>query len=120
MGSRDDPVEVEGSGSDGSEDNESSGGGKDGAAKDVGSVSSAEEQDDHDGNGNDDEGEEQEKEEEQVCVDCGKSPCAFQAEVSNLVQFGINREWHIVKMFIIMHHFQCWQGFVVLSLNQRR
>jgi hypothetical protein len=97
MGSCDDPVEVEGSGSDGNEDNESSGGdddvAEDGTAEDAGSVGSAEEQDDDDGNGDDDEGEEQEKEEEQVCVDCGKSPCAFQAEVSNLVQFGIDREW---------------------------
>jgi hypothetical protein len=91
MGSHDDPVEVEGSGSNGSEDNESSGvgvdGAKDGATEDVGSVGGAEVQDDDDGNGDNDKGEEQEKEEEQVCVDCGESPCAFQAEVSNLVRF---------------------------------
>jgi hypothetical protein len=90
-------VEVVGSGSDGSEDNESSGGGndgaKDGAAKDAGCVGDAEEQDDDDGNGDDDEGEEQEKEEDEVCIDCGESLCAFQAEVSNLDQFSINREW---------------------------
>jgi hypothetical protein len=58
--------------------------------QDAGSVGSAEEQDDDDGN---DKGEEKEKEKEKVCVDCGKSPCAFQVEVSNLVQFGIDREW---------------------------